>query len=138
MSEQKDWIVNRVAIGVFIVFSLILLTSGAFGYECYSGGTGAFAWYTLDDAQDSGDTAIDICGYANGTEINNPTESQAGVFGESYRFTNANNDYIKADAGVPFGDASEGSVNIWGNIADWSGVGDKYLFPYVIMVSDDK
>lgn len=115
MSELD--IIDR-AINLFgiIAFFFFIFSGAAYGYECWNGTNGAFAWYSLDNAQHSGTTTIDICNHVNLTEFNTPTIGASGVFGEAYDFDSTSNEYATTGAG---GDMNRGTANQPISISYW-------------------
>lgn len=110
---KKPDLFSRVGIA-FLVLAILLNTVGA--YECWDGTVGAKAWYTLDNAQHTGTTTIDSCGYQNMTEYNTPTTGVNGRFGEAYDFNVGSSEYLEASKQIftsyPY------SVSVWAKSAE--------------------
>lgn len=71
--NARDWVVALVGL-----IALLLFIAPGFGYECYSGGTGALSWWTLND------TGNDTCSTNDGTPANVDWEPAVWANGSYY------------------------------------------------------
>lgn len=99
----------------FLLVALLLMVSGAYSYECYGDaapGVGAVSWYSLDNAQISGATTMDICNEYNMTDgANVPTKGAVGQWNEAYKF--AGIEYIIHNADII--GSYPVSISFWAN-----------------------
>lgn len=99
-----------------LVALLLVFAAPAFASACWNGATGAMVWYTLDDAQHTGTTAMDICARTNLTEFNTPTTGLTGAFNQAYNFTRASSEYLKNDTSMFTRTGNNISVSFWVNL----------------------
>lgn len=111
---------NKIKLIIITVMVVILATAvqGALS-------DGQVVYYSCDNDNTAGTTAIDSSGNINGSLNNGTVSGYSGIIGQSYFYDNTN-DNLNTNSNIGISGANTRTVNVWINISDGTAV--DYVF----------